>query len=127
MKIKNLLLGIAAIGLLFSCSPQNKKEESTVKPFEQSTATYAAEVPDYLITPNSVQTKYAGELKFIDGFPTDETLEKANYFMDVARAFELFESGTATASMYAMLNGHREIGVIPNKTVALTEQLMDAK
>ena len=88
---------------------------------------YKANIPGYIITPDSVSTQYAGELTFVDGFPTNETLAKANDFMDTARAFELFESGMATASMYAMLKGHREIGVVPNKTVALTEQLMDAR
>ena len=127
MKNFKTILAASLIIAMVACSPQNKKEETTALLFEQSKATYAANVPDYLITPNSVQTKYAGELKFVDGFPTDKTLEKANYFMDVARAFELFESGMATASMYAMLHGHREIGVVPNKTIALTEQLMDAK
>jgi len=88
---------------------------------------YKADVPDYVLTPDTVQTKYAGELTFIDGFPTDETIAKADDFKDTARAFELFGSGMATASMYAMLKGHRDIGVIPNKTIAITETLMDAK
>ena len=93
----------------------------------ESTPKYKADIPSSVMTPNSVQTKYAGELAFIDGFPTDKTIKKANDFMDTARAFELFESGMATASMYAMLKGHRDIGVVPNKTIALTEQLMDAR
>ena len=88
---------------------------------------YKADVPDYVLTPDSVQTKYAGELTFVDGFPTDKTLVKTNDFMDTARAFELFESGMATASMYAMLNGHQQIGIEANKTVGITEQLMDAR
>jgi hypothetical protein len=79
------------------------------------------------MTADSVDTKYAGELTFVDGFPTDETIAKADDFTDTARAFVLFESGMATASMYAMLKGHRDIGVVPNKTIAITETLMDAK
>ncbi len=121
------LIGSLIITLmLYSCQP-NDQQEKVSHEHKQSTSKYAADVPDFLITPNSVQTKYVGELEFVDGFPTDKTLEKVNYFMDVARAFELFESGMATASMYAMLNGHAEIGVKANKTIAITEQLMDAK
>ena len=75
------------------------------------------------MTPDKSQSIYLGELAFVDGFPTDKTLVKANDFMDTARAFELFESGMATASMYAMLKGHRDIGVVPNQTAAITEQL----
>jgi hypothetical protein len=88
---------------------------------------YKADVPDSVLTPDSVQTRYAGELTFVDGFPTDETIAKADDFADTARAFELFGSGMATASMYAMLKGHRDIGVVPNRTIAITETLMDAK
>lgn len=88
---------------------------------------YKADIPASVLTEDTVETKYAGKLKFVDGFPTDETLVKTNDFMDTARAFELFESGMATASMYAMLKGHRDIGVVPNETVAITEQLMDAR
>lgn len=91
------------------------------------TAKYSADVPASLITPDSVKTEYAGELTFVDGFPTDETLEKAYRFSDTSRAVELFESGMATASMYAMLNGHAEIGFKANKTVGLTEDLMNAR
>ncbi|WNC73869.1 DUF1254 domain-containing protein [Thalassotalea psychrophila] len=88
---------------------------------------YAADVPAALVTPNTVHTKYAGELTFVDGFPTDETLEKSYDFLDTSRAVQLFESGMATASMYAMLHGHVAIGMEPNKSVGITEQLMDAK
>lgn len=119
-----LQLSIVALSLtvLASCSQVSVSQEAS-----NTAPKYKANVPEFLITPDSVDTKYAGELTFVDGYPTDDTLVKTNDFMDTARAFELFESGMATASMYAMLKGHRDIGVIPNKTVALTEQLMDAK
>jgi hypothetical protein len=88
---------------------------------------YAADVPAELLTADTVKTKYAGDLTFVDGFPTDETLEKAYDFSDTSRAVQLFEFGMPTASMYAMLNGHVEIGMTPNKSVGITETLMDAK
>ncbi|MFY0627638.1 MAG: DUF1254 domain-containing protein [Reichenbachiella sp.] len=127
--MNKFLIGLVIISFAFFSCQSNREQKTTVDVQEQtqSTSKYGANVPDHLFTPNAVQTKYAGQLEFVDGFPTNETLKKANYFMDVARAFELFESGMATASMYAMLHGHREIGVTPNKTIALTEQLMDAK
>jgi hypothetical protein len=118
-----LIGGLIIASSLSSCQ-QNKEQQEVSNEHKQSTSKYAADVPDFLITPNSVQTKYAGELEFIDGFPTDKTLVKTIYFMDVARAFELFESGMATASMYAMLNGDAQIGVKANKTIAITEQLV---
>lgn len=88
---------------------------------------YKADVPDILLTADSVNSRYAGELEFVDGYPTDKTIQKSYDFLDTSRALQLFQSGMATASMYAMLKGHRDIGVIPNKTIAITEQLMDAR
>ena len=88
---------------------------------------YKAKVPESVTTPDSVDTKYLGELKFIDGFPTDETVEKTYDFLDTARAVELFLNATPVASMYAMLNGHAAIGFKPNQTVGITEELMNAR
>jgi hypothetical protein len=88
---------------------------------------YQADVPKSLITPDSVETKYLGELTFVDGFPTDKTIEKSYDFLDTSRAVQLFEAGMPTASMYAMLHGHREIGLVPNKSVGITEELMNAR
>jgi hypothetical protein len=88
---------------------------------------YKADVPESLITPDSVQTKYAGELTFVDGFPTVETVGKSYEFLDTARAVELFELGMPSASMYAMLNGHAQIGFKANETIGMTEKLMNAK
>ena len=42
---------------------------------------YKADVPASLITPDTVKTKYLGDLKFVDGFPTDATLEKSYDFL----------------------------------------------
>lgn len=113
---RKIALVAGAIGVSFLCSTAAIAEPK-----------YKADVPSYLITPDSVNTKYAGELKFRDGYPTNETLVKTNDFMDTARAFELFESGMATASLYAMLHGHNQIGIEANKSFGITEQLMNAK
>jgi hypothetical protein len=88
---------------------------------------YKADVPESITTPDSFKSKYAGNLKFIDGFPTDETVKNVYDYLDTARAVELFLNGLPTSSMYAMLNGHAEIGFKANKTVGITEQLMDAR
>ena len=36
---------------------------------------YKADVSEEMLTPDSVMTKYAGELTFKDAFPTDETFK----------------------------------------------------
>ncbi|MBT3770447.1 MAG: DUF1254 domain-containing protein [Acidiferrobacteraceae bacterium] len=87
---------------------------------------YAADVPDALITPDLVQTDYLGELKFFDGMPNDLTVQKAYDFLDTYRAVESFLSGMPAASIYALLEGHRGIGMQPND-IGITENLMDAR
>jgi len=89
--------------------------------------TYKADVPKGLLTPDKMQSKYIGDLSFNDGFPTEETASKVNNFVDTSRATELFINGTPVASMYAMLNGHVQIGFKANHTVGITEDLMNAR
>jgi len=89
--------------------------------------TYKADVPQNLLTPDRMQTKYIGELQFQDGFPTTGTVGKTFDFVDTSRAVELFINATPVASMYAMLNGHVRIGVKANHTVGITEELMNAR
>lgn len=88
---------------------------------------YRADVPASITTPDSVQTKYVGELKFVDAFPSDETVTKVYDFIDTSRAVELYLNAVPTASMYGMLNGHVEIGFKANHTVGITETLMNAR
>lgn len=88
---------------------------------------YKADVPDALITADSVESQYLGKLEFFDGFPKQKTIEKSYAFLDLVHAVQLFELGMPTSSMYAMLYGHREIGIKPNRSIGITEQLMDAR
>ena len=49
-------------------------------------AKYKADVPASVLTPDTVQTKLLGELKFFDGMPDKDTVRKTYDFLDVARA-----------------------------------------
>jgi hypothetical protein len=93
----------------------------------QESPTYKAKVPEKLLTADKMESSYLGELTFQDGFPTRETASKVSNFVDISRAVELFINGTPTASMYGMLNGHVKIGIEPNHSVGITEQLMNAR
>ena len=57
---------------------------------------YKADVLASITTPDIVETKYVGDLKFVDGFPTDETVTKTYDFLDTSRAVELFLNATPT-------------------------------
>jgi hypothetical protein len=87
---------------------------------------YKADVPEGLITPDKVETKYLGELKFHDGFPADATVEKTYDFLDTARAVDVFLNAMPGASVFAMLEGLKQAGLALNE-VAIFENLMDAR
>jgi len=121
--INRIFLLLSVIAMMCGCAqmPGNQKTDAADVP------AYKADVPSALITPDSAQSRYLGEINFVDGFPTRETIRKSYEFLDTSRAVQLFESGMATASMYAMLHGHREIGLTPNKSIGITDQLMNAR
>ncbi len=50
--------------------------------YEQSSAKYAAKVPSYITTPDTVQTRI-GTLKFFDGLPDPETVQKVYDNLDL--------------------------------------------
>ncbi|WP_295893520.1 DUF1254 domain-containing protein [uncultured Vibrio sp.] len=89
--------------------------------------TYNADVPAEIITPNHVESSYLGSLDYSDGAPTDETIEKAGKFVDTSNAVRAFLSGIPIASMQGMLAGHESIGMESNKTVAISEQMLNAE
>ena len=121
--ITALILCIAA------CNDGNQKaEEKSVESeaFVQSNAKYAADVPDYVITPDKVETEYLGDLNFFDGTPSKETVEKVYDFLDVSRGVDAFLNGIPAASIYALLEGFKEAGLQPGD-LGLFEELMDAR
>jgi hypothetical protein len=87
---------------------------------------YKADVPTSVLTPNTVKTKLLGTLKFFDGMPDKDTVQKTYDFLDVARGAEAFLDGIPAASVYALLEGFKEAGVRPGE-LGIFEELMDAR
>jgi len=92
----------------------------------QESPKYSAKVPDYIETPDSVQTPI-GTLKFFDGLPNPETVQRVYDNLDFSRGVEAFLSGIPAASVYAACEGLSQAGVKPNGTIGITEDLMDAR
>jgi len=44
---------------------------------EKSKAKYAADVPEFLPTPDKVETELLSDLEFFDGMPSESTVKKA--------------------------------------------------
>ena len=59
---------------------------------------YSAKVPPSIQTPDTVQTRI-GTLKFFDGLPDEETVQKVYDQLDFARGVEAFMAGMPAASV----------------------------
>ncbi|MCK4681013.1 DUF1254 domain-containing protein, partial [bacterium] len=87
---------------------------------------YSADVPEFLLTPDKVETEFLGDLEFFDGMPSESTVKKAYDFLDLSRGVEAFLNGMPATSMYAMLEGLKDAGLEPGD-MGITENLLDAR
>ncbi|MGA8480423.1 MAG: hypothetical protein WB696_20850, partial [Chthoniobacterales bacterium] len=65
-------------------------------------------------------------MKFFDGLPDNDTVQKCYDNLDFVRGVEAFLNAMPGASLYAMREGLRSVGV-DNQSVTLFETLMDSK
>lgn len=110
-----MVIAVALPGLL-TFSNANASYETI--PLEQQVASIS--------TPDTVDTSI-GTLKFFDGAPTPETASKVYDYLDTARAAEVFMKGIPAASVQALMDGPRAIGVDEPNKVLLYDNLMDSK
>jgi hypothetical protein len=47
---------------------------------QESKPKYAADVPEFLLTPDKIETELLGDLEFFDGMPTEATVQKPMTF-----------------------------------------------
>ena len=87
---------------------------------------YSAKVPESVTTPDVVKTERLGELKFFDGMPSKETVQKVYDQLDFSRGVQTFLTGIPAASTYGMLEGLKQGGVGSNE-LGITEDLLDAR
>jgi hypothetical protein len=92
----------------------------------QSEPKYAAKVPPYITTPDTVETRI-GTLKFFDGLPDSETVKKVYENLDFSRGVEAFLTGMPAASVYAVCEGLSQAGMKRNGGIGITEESMDAR
>ena len=83
------------------------------------------DIPPEITTPDAVETRL-GTLRFFDGFPDDETVDKVYDNLDFQRGVQAFLTAMPGASVYALREGFRSQGA-DNQTVLVMETLMDSK
>lgn len=67
-------------------------------------------------TPASIKTRI-GTLKFFDGLPDKETVQKVYGHLDFNRGTEAFMAGKPAASVQALCEGFRQAGFAPNQGI----------
>ena len=87
---------------------------------------YSADVPEFLLTPDKVETEFLGDLEFFDGMPSEATVKKTMDFLDLSRAVDAFLNGMPAASIHAFLEGLKDAGMEPGD-LGITESLLDAR
>jgi len=87
---------------------------------------YWADVPEFLLTPDNVETELLGDLRFFDEKPDEATVKKTYDFLDLSRGVEAFLNGMPAASIYAFLEGLKQAGLEPGD-LGITEGLLDAR
>jgi hypothetical protein len=115
---RNILVTSLAVLALIAALPSWAQEQPAPK--------YSAKVPDYITTPDTVQTRI-GTLKFFDGLPDPETVQKVYDNLDFTRGVEAFLTGMPAASVYAACEGLSQAGAKRNSGITITEDLMDAR
>lgn len=92
---------------------------------EQPTPGYNHKIPDKIMTPSDVQTSL-GAMKFVDGFPTAETVGLAYDNLDRMRGVETFLNGIPAASIEGMRLGMIELGADTSNKVVILDKLLDS-
>jgi len=83
------------------------------------------DIPASILTPDSVETRL-GTLRFFDGFPDEETVQKVYENLDFQRAVQAYLAGLPAATLHAERAGYRTFGP-DNHTVLITESRIDAR
>ena len=119
-----LFLSLALLGA--GCSDSDKPQNATSVAGEYDNTGALVRIPadvvEKLAMPDRIETRI-GTLKFFDGFPTDETARIALDYLVFMRGVDVFLDEMRAASMVALREGHRELGVTRSNQVIISEQL----
>ncbi|NLR91956.1 DUF1254 domain-containing protein [Flammeovirga agarivorans] len=127
MQAKRLLTVLLAGTLFGACQTSTSpKKENEVKAKEVFSMKMTTPIPEGIESPNVIHSSQLGDLKFFDGVPLPETVDKVYDYIDLHNAVDAYTKGIQIASMEAMKQGILSFGPA-NETVLLFEGLMDSK
>jgi len=86
---------------------------------------YNTPIPRSIMTPDKVNTRI-GTLEFFDGVPSKETAKLALDNLIFLRGVEVFLNGVPMASIHALVEGYKSLGVTEANHMIVTDKLMDS-
>ena len=92
---------------------------------EEPTPGYNHQIPAKIMTPDTVETRI-GTLKFFDGMPNNETVEKLYDNLLHIRGVETFLNGVPATSIEGLRLGHLDMGVDASNKVVIFDKLADS-
>nr|WP_321399309.1 DUF1254 domain-containing protein [uncultured Desulfobacter sp.] len=87
---------------------------------------YNTPIPSSIMTSDKVDTSL-GTLEFFDGVPTEKTAQTVLDHLTYLRGVEAFLNGVPMASIHAIVEGLKSIGVTEANHMVVTDKLMDSK
>lgn len=84
------------------------------------------QVPESIIVPDKIETRL-GRLEFFDGFPSQQTARTMHDYLYFHRAVDVFLDEMRAASILAIRQGFKNLGVHECHQIAIFEDLMDSK
>ncbi|PSN14814.1 hypothetical protein C7293_10025 [filamentous cyanobacterium CCT1] len=92
---------------------------------QQATPGYNYKIPERIRTPDKVSTRI-GDLKFFDGMPTPDTVQKVYDNLDLMRGVETFLNGIPATSIEGIRLGMVDLGADTFNKVVIFDELMDS-
>lgn len=113
-----LFLLIWAAGLTLTGNPARAEADDATPGFNNR-------IPSSILTPDGVETSI-GTLRFFDGMPDDETVQRTYDNLDRMRGVEAFLNFVPMASLEALRRGQQSLGLSDPNQVLLFSNLMDS-
>ena len=92
---------------------------------EEPTPGYNTKIPEYIMTPDKVETRI-GTLEFFDGIPTKETAALLYDNLDFLRGVETFLNGIPATSVEGIRLGMERLGLKNSNQALIFDELMDS-
>ncbi len=91
----------------------------------QATPGFNNEIPEWILTPDTVETKL-GTLEFFDGIPNEEAAAALFFNLDLNRALQALLNGMPASNFEAGRIGHIALGQEKANQVIIFDGLMDS-